>query len=147
MDKYRDLSRFGEQLWMNLYFYRKWERLPMEYNLFASYVHTKRRVPKKQVDGVVLHFPRCGNEEGFRCWTMSNPFYDEWKRNLQRAELIDLAHIPNACRKWSGLRKLSFQRWRLRFALRNDFVGFWRMKLAVRRRVQEAISSLKGRFA
>jgi hypothetical protein len=147
VDKYRDLSRFGEQLWMNLYFYRKWDKLPMGYNLFASYLHTKRRVTKKQVDGVVLHFPRCGNEEAMRCWDRNNAFYDEWKRNLERAELIDLTHIPQPKRRWSGLRKLSFQRWRLRFALRGDYVSFYRMKLGVRSHAVEALSSLKRRFA
>jgi lipopolysaccharide biosynthesis glycosyltransferase len=146
LHKYRDLGRFPEQLWLNLYFYGKWERLPMEYNLFASYLHMKRRLPKRQVDGVILHFPRILNEEGFRCWDRNNAFYDEWKRNLEQAELIDLEHTPKPNRKWPGLRHLLFQMWRLRIALRNDYLGFCRNKMAVRRRTLEVLSMLKAKF-
>jgi lipopolysaccharide biosynthesis glycosyltransferase len=145
-DKYRDLSRFGEQLWMNLYFYMKWERLPMEYNLFASYLHTKRRVPKKHVDGVVLHFPRYGNEEGMRCWERNNAFLDEWKRNLDRAEGMDLEHIPKPGRKWSRWRCLCFSRWRSRFALRGDYLSFYKEKISIRKRAQGVLSALKSIF-
>jgi lipopolysaccharide biosynthesis glycosyltransferase len=141
--KYGDLARFGEQLWMNLFFYKKWKRLPMEYNLFASYLHAKRGLPKSQVDGVILHFPRYGNEEGFRCWDPGNPFYDEWKRNLERAELIDLKHIPKAKSKWPGLKHLLFQRWQLRLALRGDYLKFYRNRMAVRSRLRKVISCVR----
>ena len=134
-DKYLDLGRFPEQLCMNLYFYKRWMMLPMEYNLFAYHLHTKRRLPKKQIDGV-LHF-RWGYEEGLRCWDRNNPFYDEWKRNLERAELIDLKHIPKPNRKWPGLSHLFYKKWRLRIALRNDYLSFCRNKIQLRTRLKK----------
>lgn len=134
LHKYKDFGRFGEQLWMNLYFYKKWQRLPMEYNLFASYLHNRRRLPKRQIDGVVLHFPRFGKEEGLRCWDKNNAFYDEWKRNLERAEMIDLKHIPKPNCRWPGSRGLLFQRWRLRIALGSDYLRFYRSKMSIRSR-------------
>jgi Glycosyl transferase family 8 len=143
VDKYLDSGRFGEQLCINLYFYKKWTRLPMKYNLFATYLQTKRGLSEKQVDGVVLHFPRFGDEEGFRCWDTNNPFYDEWKRNLDRADLIDLEHIPTPNRRWRGLRHLLFQGWRLRIASDGGYLCFCRNKMAVRRRVRGLMSILR----
>lgn len=74
LDQYLDLSRFAEQLAVNLFFYKNWKRLPMEYNLLATYLNIKRHVPKHQVDGVVLHFPRFGDEMGLRCWDRETHF-------------------------------------------------------------------------
>jgi lipopolysaccharide biosynthesis glycosyltransferase len=141
-DKYRNFGHFPEQLWMNLYFYKKWTMLPMEYNLFASYLHTRRRLPKKHVDGVVLHFPRYGNEKALRCWDPKNAFYDEWKENLERAELIDLKHIPEPNRRWPGLRHLLFRRWLLRLALSGEYMRFYRSKASMRSRIRGLTSAL-----
>jgi len=142
--KYDKVSVFPEQLWLNLYFYKAWERLPMEYNLFASYLHTMRRLPKEQVDGVVLHFPRCKNKEVLRCWDPKDMFHEEWKRNLERAELIDLAHIPQPGCQWPGPRRIFFWRWRLRIALRSDYLRFYRNKMSLRRRIRGVLSALKA---
>jgi lipopolysaccharide biosynthesis glycosyltransferase len=145
--KYDQVSVFPEQLWLNLYFYKTWERLPMEYNFFASYLHTMRRLPKDQVDGVVLHFPRCQDKAVLRCWDRNDAFYDEWKANLERAELIDLEHIPQPGRHWPGSRRLFVWRWRLRMALRSDYLRFYRNKLSLRSRVGGVLSALKFSLA
>ena len=147
LHKYGHLARFPEQLWMNLYFWKKWEMLPMEYNLYASFLHTGRGLPKKHVDGVVLHFPRDPNDECIRCWNPKNAFYDEWKRNLERAEMIDLEHIPKPDHKWPSLRRFLFWRWRLQIALHRDYLAFWRNKMALRSRMRRLISTLKANFA
>jgi len=133
--KYRNLAQFPEQLWMNLFFYRKWERLPMEYNLFATYLQTLRHVPAKDIDAVVMHFPRLGNRPGLRCWDTDNAFYSEWKNNYDRAELMDLKNIPKPVRRRAGLRRLVYK-CRLRFALRGDYLSFYRSKLSIRRRIR-----------
>ncbi len=145
-DKYLEYSRFGEQLCANLFFYKQWERLPMEYNLFATYLNVRRRLPKQQVDGVVLHFPRFGDEAGCRCWDIENAFYDEWKANLNRAELIDLDRIPEPNRKWPTLAHIFYQRWRMRMAMRADYIGFCRNKFAVRKRLSKVIAAIKSWF-
>jgi len=136
-DKYLDLGRFPEQLCMNLLFYKKWEMLPMEYNLFAYHLHTKRRLPKKQIDGVVLHFPRWGYEKGLRCWDKDNPFYDEWKNNLERAELIDLEQIPKPACKRPSFSHSFYKKWKLRIALRNDYFSLLRNKIQLRTRFRK----------
>jgi lipopolysaccharide biosynthesis glycosyltransferase len=141
--KFQYLARFPEQLWMNLYFYQKWERLPTEYNLFAYYLHVKRKLPKDRIDGVVLHFPRYANEEASRCWDGSNAFYDEWKKNLERAELIDLEKIPEAKNQWPGLKHLLFQKWRVRLALLGDYLIFCRDKIAMRSRIRRVMSAVR----
>jgi lipopolysaccharide biosynthesis glycosyltransferase len=140
IEKYGKLARYPDQLWLNLYFYKRWERLPMEYNLFASFLHARRGLPKSQVDAVIMHFPRWPPDESIRCWHHNNAFYDEWKRNLERAELIDLKQVPTAKSKWPGLRQPLFQRWRLRLALRRDYVNFYRNKIALRSRIRRVIS-------
>jgi lipopolysaccharide biosynthesis glycosyltransferase len=143
--KYRRVARYPEQLWMNLYFYKRWEMLPIEYNLYASFLHTKLGVPNKRLDGVVLHFPRVEGKEGFRCWDRNNAFYDEWKRNLERAELIDFEHIPKPNRRWPGLRDHLLRKWRLvRLKLdRRVCLNLLRNKMRVRSRLRGFISTLR----
>lgn len=140
--QYQNLSRFGEQLWMNLHFYQRWEQLPMEYNLFAAYLHWQHGLPARQIDGVVLHFPRFGDQPGYRCWEEACPFHAEWSRNLARAEEINLRQVPVPARQ-RGAQASFFSRWRCRIALRRDYARFFRNKLAVRsrwRRLRSAAS-------
>lgn len=142
LQKYGGFARFGEQLWMNLYFYKKWKKLPMEYNLFASYLHIKRGFSKNWLHGVVLHFPRCGNEDNLRCWGRNNAFYDEWRGNLERADLIDLKIIPKPKIQRPGQLCLLLQKWRLRLALHNDYFNFYRDKISGRGRMRNYISGV-----
>ena len=139
--KYHNLGRFPEQLWMNLYFYKRWRELPLEYNLFASYLQKKRKMPKEDIDGVVLHFPRFADEKGLRCWDKDNEFYEEWKGNLDRAELIDLKNIPKPNKRWPGIRHITWEIWKLRFALRKDYLGFYRNKLRLRTRLRGVLGA------
>lgn len=132
--QYQNLGRFGEQLWMNLHFYQRWEQLPMEYNLFASYLHWQHGLPAQQIDGVVLHFPRFGNQPGYRCWEEACPFHAEWSRNRVRAEEMNLRQVPEPVRQWPGAKVSFFWRWRCRIALRRDYARFFRNKLALRSR-------------
>jgi lipopolysaccharide biosynthesis glycosyltransferase len=143
-DKYLELGRFPEQLCMNLFFYGKWTRLPIVYNLFACYLLIINGMSKKQLDGVVLHFPRCGDKEGFRCWEKSNAFYDEWTRNLQRAELIHFGRTQEPERQRRGPIRFLFQMWRFRFVLLNDYLWRCRTKMSVRSRIRRFVSSLKA---
>ncbi|MCL5018716.1 MAG: hypothetical protein M1416_03065 [Candidatus Pacearchaeota archaeon] len=77
---------YGEQTALNLYFYNKWKKIPLAYNLCVdgfNYYHA----PQK---GIILHF--AGSNKP---WRSGNPCYNEWKKNLEKAELIDLNDIPS----------------------------------------------------
>ena len=50
----------------------------------------------KNLKGIILHFVGFGNKLP---WDIANSFYEEWKSNLDRAELIDLDNIPEG-KKW-----------------------------------------------
>jgi hypothetical protein len=47
-----------------------------------------------------LHFVGGGIFGENKPWHISHPFYNEWKNNLEKADLIDLKNIPNV-KKWS----------------------------------------------
>jgi len=143
LDKYMEFSRFGEQLCMNLFFYKNWEQLPMEYNLFATYLTDQQRLSRHLVDGVVLHFPRFGDETNCRCWNKENVFFDEWNSNLQRAELIDLNRIPKPGNRWPASKHLFYKKWKLRAALFGNYVGFCRNKLSARQRAKKFFLDFK----
>jgi lipopolysaccharide biosynthesis glycosyltransferase len=145
LDRYLDLSRFGEQLAVNLFFYKKWRQLPMEFNLLATYLNIKRHVPKKTLDGVVLHFPRFGEETGTRCWDKENAYFDEWRNNLERAELMDLTRIPKLSFKWPTLKHVFYDKWMIKLALRADYLRLYRSKIALCTRVSRLLSTLKIR--
>lgn len=70
----------------NLFFYNKWKELPIVYNLD---VRDFKFINHYKINSIVLHFP--GN---YKPWFLKNPFYNEWKSNLKRAEKIDLKEIP-----------------------------------------------------
>jgi len=90
--KYSQISIWAEQAVFNLYFYKKWKRLPLVYDVLVSYLSYV-----KNLKGIILHFVGFGNKKP---WDITNSFYEEWKSNLERAELIDLKNIPKG-KKWS----------------------------------------------
>jgi len=142
--KYQPFARFPEQLWMNLHFYRNWERLPPRYNLFASYLCARRRLRAEDIDATILHFPRFGCESGYRCWEKENPFYNEWKGNLDRAELIDIKRLrPPARRRPRAQRRLATFL-HIRLALQKDYLNFVRNKLSLRTRLRR-LRKIMGR--
>ena len=133
--KYQPFARFPEQLWMNLHFYRNWERLPLRYNLFASYLHARHRLRPEDIDATILHFPRFGCERGYRCWEKENPFYSEWKGNLDRAELIDIKRLRPSARRRPRARRRLATFLHIRLALQKDYLDFVRNKLSLRKRL------------
>jgi len=90
--KYKKESQFGEQLTLNLYFYKRWIKLPLFYNIHPIYLEKYCGISPKKINGAILHFPRYDKVDK-RCWDKGNYFYKEWKFNLERAELIDLNDV------------------------------------------------------
>ncbi|MDP2947643.1 MAG: glycosyltransferase [Nanoarchaeota archaeon] len=84
----------------NLFFYKKWKELPIVYNLDARDFNF---ININKINAIVLHFP--GN---YKPWFLKNPFYNEWKSNLKRAEKIDLKNVLSTYKfKQSKIRSSS----------------------------------------
>lgn len=60
-----------------------------------------------KIKAVVLHFIRIPGYDNMKPWCPENPFYDEWKANLEKAESIDLKCVQKA-REWRLSRILSY---------------------------------------
>jgi len=106
----------SEEIVLNLFFYNKWKKLPLIYNVYPNHLkdsfnillnpnHLKDsfNILKWEDRAIILHFAITDNLPKERPWHPINPFYEEWKSNLERAELIDLKNIPKG-KKWSKFR-------------------------------------------
>jgi lipopolysaccharide biosynthesis glycosyltransferase len=92
----------SEEIVLNLFFYKKWKKLPLIYNVSPN--HLKNFFNIKWNDkAIILHFARMDNLPEERPWHPIHPFYKEWKSNLDKAELIDLNNIPKG-KKWNKFR-------------------------------------------
>jgi len=96
--KYISESKFGEQLVLNLYFYKKWKKLPAVYNFFINYYGNKTQ---KKAHSIIIHFAR--HNDIPLLGDADNSYYQEWKTNLERAEFIDLNKIQKA-KKWKNFK-------------------------------------------
>ncbi|HOY31114.1 MAG TPA: glycosyltransferase [Bacteroidales bacterium] len=92
--------KYGEQPVLNLYFYEKWEELPSVYNVVVNYHGTKTQ---KKIKSIILHFAACHGEVRYSLWDPKNHYYNEWKTNLEKADLMDLNNIPIIA-KWSRFK-------------------------------------------
>jgi lipopolysaccharide biosynthesis glycosyltransferase len=86
------LKKYEEIIWheesiLGLYFYKKWIKIPDMYNVCVNYAILPKTRPEK-VKGIVLHF--VGQDPTGKPWYPENKFYNEWKNNLEKVELIDL---------------------------------------------------------
>ncbi len=105
--KYKAISKYGEEFIINVYFYKKWKKLPLIYNLWPHYLDFYYNIKPRNVQAVILHFAGIDDKKELRPWDPFNPFYPEWKSNLEKAELIDLNKIPEG-KKWSSFKIYSY---------------------------------------
>ncbi len=88
--KYWKIHQNADQTALNLFFYKKWKKLPCKYNAYTVVLESGLDLPEHSA---VLHmFSACGNEP----WTSGNYFHGEWKKNLKKAGKIDLEKRPRA---------------------------------------------------
>jgi len=102
--KYAVLIKPGnlDQPIFNLLFYKKWEELPIVYNLdFRDFDF----IDPNKLNGIVIH--SCGENSP---WIPNSPFHKEWKFNLNRSDKINLKKIPSSNKKSkkSKIKKYSF---------------------------------------
>jgi len=96
LDRYESISRFGEQLIMNLAFHGVWRQLPDAYNMMLYKSKPQWPLSARHVDALMLHF--VGPEKP---WDSTGPFREEWDAMLQRADEFELENIP-AGNVWSA---------------------------------------------
>lgn len=100
--EYRSLSNFGEQLVLNLFMYKKWNRIENYYNAFALYPEVSFSLYKRKGMIPVFHFLGSKNKP----WSEDHPFKSVWKANLEKADDIDLKKIPSLKMKFSDTEKI-----------------------------------------
>ncbi|VVB82680.1 Glycosyl transferase family 8 [uncultured archaeon] len=79
--KYKEVIN-GDDSIFNMFFYPVWKKLPIKYNV---------RINNSKIEGgTILHFEQPFRKPGnnFKPWEKENPFYKEWKENLDKAEKI-----------------------------------------------------------
>ncbi|MBR9706046.1 hypothetical protein GOV14_03365 [Candidatus Pacearchaeota archaeon] len=81
--KYKIIKDFPEQSRLNLFFYKKWEKLPIVYN-FRPHTLIRKNLQKNKIKAIILHFTKN------KPWDSKDFFNKEWDYNLKKAELIDL---------------------------------------------------------
>jgi lipopolysaccharide biosynthesis glycosyltransferase len=97
-NRYKIILRFTDQAIFNILFYKKWERLPYAYNIFISHMEKQWGIMRSDAEGIVLHFTT-----PIKPWMASSSFYGEWKRNLDKADGMDLKKIQKGNR-WTDKR-------------------------------------------
>jgi len=103
-EKYYVISAFGDPIAFNLIFYN-WKELPPAYNIFLMNESNQWFIPPNKINGIMLHFPSKDKP-----WVTKNYFYQEWKNNLDRADLIDLKNRP-AGKIWSNRQIHNYTRY------------------------------------
>jgi len=92
---YREIIFLGEQPILNLFFYKKWVKLSLIYNIYPNFLIDRCIIRPEEVNGIILHFP------AFKPWVLKDYFYNEWRNNLEKAEQINLNKIQNAVKVWN----------------------------------------------
>jgi len=85
--KFGRFCKFGDQGIQNLYFSSKWSKLQESYNLYPEYISSRYKINEKKCKGIILHF--VGDSKFLKPWNVNNPYYKEWKHNLDLSSSID----------------------------------------------------------
>jgi len=92
--KYKKLIFSTDQPILNLMFYKRWEPLPRVYGALPNVIKKTCGLNYRRVKGIIIH----PYEE--KPWTNQSFYYEEWRNNLNKAELINLKKIMPA-KKWT----------------------------------------------
>lgn len=93
---YDEVNYTVEEVPLNLFFYKKYQNLPIVYNINVPYLNNIYNIKPKKIKGIILHFQRD------KLWNPKSHFYKEWKSNLEKADLINLKRIPPARKSWTA---------------------------------------------
>ena len=105
--KYENYLVETDEAILGLYFNKKIESLPKVYNALPIIFNNKYIIKFKDVDGIIIHFVPGMYEhfipvEKLKPWHPQNYFYPEWKKNLDKADLINLKKRLHAGKIWTN---------------------------------------------
>ena len=93
---YKDILCISEETVLNIYFYDKWLALSQVYNICPSYEIYYSGCSPDNLKGIILH--TYSNFPGGKPWYPTSPLSSEWKSNLDKSDLINIAN-PQAPKK------------------------------------------------
>lgn len=106
INRCKDISVSGDQAILNFFFYNKWKFLPCAYN-FPPYLTTHPIIfPNTKIKAVILHF--IGTRKP---WHPNDPFYSQWKNNLNEADKINFKKPRNSAEIWDKNRIEKYSRY------------------------------------
>ncbi len=108
--KYKNFCT-GDDSLINLLFYKKWSKLPQVYNISPEFLKNCLEIKSEKIKGIILHFPKEGRF--MKSWHKESLFCKEWKKNLDKADLIDFKKITSG-KKWSR-KQIRNYCWYLKF--------------------------------
>jgi len=114
-EQYKDNSYWAEEGPFNILFYDNWKALPYTYNLNTNHAILSHNWKPENINAAILHFIIENSDfknYPYKPWNSGNYFYNEWKYNLDKADLIDLSQKINT-RKISRISNL-----------KNEFIRF-----------------------
>ncbi len=86
---FKDILFISEETVLNIFFYDKWQELSQVYNICPSYEIYHSECSPENLKGIVLH--TYSNFPGGKPWNPKSPLYSEWKANLDKADMLDIA--------------------------------------------------------
>lgn len=87
---FKDILYISEETVLNIYFYDKWQELSQVYNICPSYEIYLSGYSPENLKGIVLH--TYSNFPGGKPWNPKSPLNAEWKVNLDKADMMDIAN-------------------------------------------------------
>lgn len=93
---YFNVIRMNEESILNIFFYKQFHNILVVYHKIPRVVlHKFNKLDPFKIEEVILHFQ--GQDKP---WDKKNNFYQEWKNNLYKADLIDLHNVPKAQKRY-----------------------------------------------
>jgi lipopolysaccharide biosynthesis glycosyltransferase len=114
--KYRDICFFGEEAVLNLFFYKKWNKLSKLYNFVPWHMYHYYSIRDFNFPAPIIHWV-CSEKP----WEEKHPNYLEWKNNLAKADQIDLDNRLKAKKIWT---KKEIKAYILKIRIKSMFLIF-----------------------
>jgi len=97
---------------LNLFFYKKWKKIPSLYNLIVSEnIKIIYKLNLIKIEGIILHFPGAGLFGTNKPWSRNHPFYKEWRFNFDRADEINIKKPYKNFRVFTNSEKKYWQKY------------------------------------
>lgn len=88
---YSSACNYGEEPILNIFFYKKWEKLPIIYNMQPNYLKRHFNLKEAEYLAAIIHFGWATKP-----WNKVSYFHEEWQENYRNAEAINLNKRPDA---------------------------------------------------